>query len=203
MKEIRPIFRALLSVTDKTGIVEFARILTSIGVELVSTGGTAKVLRDACLSVRDISDLTGIPEMMGGRVKTLSHKVAGGILARRDNAGDMASIIEHGIEPIEMVVVNLYDFAVASKKSGLTFDQLVEQIDIGGPTMLRAAAKNWRSVAVVVYPQAYERLGAELSRSGGLSDSTRYELMVEVFKMTSVYDSLIADSLIRRQDWRR
>lgn len=201
--EARPISRALLSVTDKTGIVEFAKILASCGVELVSTGGTAKVLREADLVVRDVSELTGIPEMMGGRVKTLSHKIAGGILARRSNEGDMASVIEHGIQLVDMVVVNLYDFVAASKKPGLTFDELVEQIDIGGPTMLRAAAKNWRSVAVVTYPNTYERLGAELVRYGGLSDSTRHELMVEAFKLTCVYDSMIADALARRRDWRR
>ncbi len=202
--ETQPIKRALLSVTDKSGIVQLAQALIELGVEVVSTGGTASALRQAGLEVRDISELTGIPEMMGGRVKTLSHKVAGGILARRDNDGDMASVIEHGIQLVDMVVVNLYDFATASSKPGLTFDELIGQVDIGGPTMLRAAAKNWRNVAVVTRPETYQRIVDEMKGSNGcLSEDTRHDLLLFAFQLTSVYDHMIADALARRHDWRR
>jgi phosphoribosylaminoimidazolecarboxamide formyltransferase/IMP cyclohydrolase len=146
--DFQKIRRALLSVTDKTGLVDFARVLTSCGVDLVSTGGTARTLRDAGLSVRDISDLTGFPEMLDGRVKTLHPKVHGGILHIRDNAEHMASVAEHQIEPIDMVVVNLYAFENTANRPGVSFAEVIENIDIGGPSMVRSAAKNFADVAV-------------------------------------------------------
>src|SRR6185503_11510373 len=147
---MKPIKRALISVSDKTGIIDFARELKSLNVEIVSTGGTAKALRDAGIEVRDISDLTGFPEMMDGRVKTLHPRVHGGLLALRDNPDHVAAMQQHGIEPIDMVVVNLYPFAETIAREGVTREEAIEQIDIGGPAMIRSAAKNARDVAVVV-----------------------------------------------------
>ena len=149
--------RALLSVSDKTGIVEFAQGLARLGVELYSTGGTQKALEEAGVPVKSVSQLTGFPEILAGRVKTLHPKVAGGILARRNVPEDLAQLAEHGILPIDLVAVNLYPFAQTIAKSGVTIDEACEQIDIGGPTMVRAAAKNWRHVAVVVNPPATPR----------------------------------------------
>src|ERR1700739_3884970 len=143
------IHRAILSVTDKTGLVDFAKQLSTMGVELISTGGTAKLLRDSGIAVKDISDLTGFPEMLDGRVKTLHPKVHGGILHRRENAAHRTAVAEHGIQPIDMVVVNLYAFEKTASKPGVPFDELVENIDIGGPSMIRSAAKNFQDVAVV------------------------------------------------------
>src|SRR3984893_10408542 len=140
--------RAILSVTDKSGLVEFARKLSSLGVELISTGGTAKLLRDFGVAVKDISDLTGFPEMLDGRVKTLHPKVHGGILHRRENPSHAAAVAEHGIQPIDMVVVNLYAFEKTAVKPGVAFEELIENIDIGGPSMIRSAAKNFHDVAV-------------------------------------------------------
>src|SRR5437667_11677860 len=142
--------RALISVSDKTGIVEFARELKRFDVEIISTGGTAKALRDAGIEVRDVSDVTGFPEMMDGRVKTLHPKIHGALLGLRDNPEHNAAMPEHNIEPIDMVVVNLYPFEQTVRQGGVTLDEAVEQIDIGGPAMIRSAAKNWRDVAVVV-----------------------------------------------------
>ena len=150
--------RALLSVSDKTGIVDLGRGLAARGFELVSTGGTARALADAGLAVTSVSDVTGFPEMMDGRLKTLHPKIHGGILARRDHPDDLAAAAAHGIGLIDLVVVNLYPFAETAKKPGVTFDELVEQIDIGGPSMVRAAAKNFRDVLVVVDPKDYPRL---------------------------------------------
>src|ERR1700736_939222 len=150
--------RALLSVSDKTGIVDFARGLAARGYELVSTGGTARALVDAGLQVTTVSDITGFPEMMDGRVKTLHPKIHGGILARRNHPDDVASAAAHGIGLVDLVAVNLYPFAATAQKPGVTFDELVEQIDIGGPSMVRAAAKNFRDVLVVVDPEDYARL---------------------------------------------
>src|SRR6202035_5504495 len=157
-KGLRPVRRALLSVTDKTGLVEFARALANHGVELVSTGGTARELRDAGLAVKDISELTGFPEMLDGRVKTLHPKVHGGILHIRDNAVHQAAVAEHDIEPIDMVVVNLYAFEKTSQRPGVVFADVIENIDIGGPSMVRSAAKNFSAVAIVTSVADYSLL---------------------------------------------
>ena len=154
--------RALVSVYDKTGLVEFAQGLASLGVEIVSTGGTAKLLRENGVSVRDVSDLTGWPEMLGGRVKTLHPKVHGGILFQRDKAEDRKQAGEHSIVPIDLVVVNLYPFSATAAKPGVTPEELIENIDIGGPAMVRSAAKNFQSVGVVTDPGDYAAILAEL-----------------------------------------
>jgi phosphoribosylaminoimidazolecarboxamide formyltransferase/IMP cyclohydrolase len=190
--------RALLSVTDKTGLVEFARQLAGMQVELVSTGGTAKLLRDSGIAVRDISDLTGFPEMLDGRVKTLHPKVHGGILHRRDNAAHRAAVAEHGIQPIDMVVVNLYAFEKTAGKAGVHFEEIIENIDIGGPSMVRSAAKNFQDVAIVTSPVDYEALAQEMSSSGGsLSLATKWRLAQQAFATTAAYDSAIASTLER------
>src|SRR6202790_2855587 len=161
--------RAILSVTDKTGLVEFARKLSALGIELVSTGGTAKLLRDSQVKVKDISELTGLPEMLDGRVKTLHPKVHGGILHRREDPKHVAAVAEHGIAPIDMVVVNLYAFEKTAAKPGVAFEELIENIDIGGPSLIRSAAKNFHDVAVVTSPSDYNAVADELARSGALS----------------------------------
>jgi phosphoribosylaminoimidazolecarboxamide formyltransferase/IMP cyclohydrolase len=189
--------RALLSVFDKTGVVDFARQLGALGIELVSTGGTARLLREAGLAVRDVAELTGWPEMLGGRVKTLHPKVHGGILYRRGLDADRAEAAQHGIVPIDLVVVNLYPFEATAAKTGLTAEELIENIDIGGPTMLRSAAKNFESVAVVCDPADYARVAAELARSRELSLDMRLELARKVFAATSRYDGMIATELER------
>lgn len=194
--DLRPIRRALISVSDKTGIVDFARELTRFNVEIISTGGTAKALRDAGISVRDISDITGFPEMMDGRVKTLHPRVHGGLLAVRDNPEHVAAMQEHGIEPIDLVVVNLYPFAETIRRQGVTHDEAIEQIDIGGPAMIRSAAKNARDVAVIVLPSSYETIVYEMkSRDGALSLATRKRLAHEAFQQTAVYDMLVSSYL--------
>src|ERR1700704_2484621 len=154
--------RALLSVTDKTGIVDFARRLTELGVELISTGGTAKIVRDSGTLVKDVSEVTGFPEMLDGRVKTMHPLITGGILAVRGNADHVRALQEHGIQPIDMVVVNLYQFEKAAAKTGVTLGELIENIDIGGPTMIRSAAKNFQDVAVVVSPGDYASIADEM-----------------------------------------
>ncbi len=190
--------RAILSVTDKTGLVEFARKLTGLGVELVSTGGTAKLLRDSAIAVKDISELTGFPEMLDGRVKTLHPKVHGGILHRRENAGHRAAVAEHGIPAIDMVVVNLYAFEKTAAKPGVHFEEIIENIDIGGPSMIRSAAKNFQDVAVVTSPADYGAIGEEMERSGGaLSKETKWRLAQKAFATTAAYDSAIASTLDR------
>src|SRR5271166_6505861 len=169
--------RALLSVTDKTGLVEFAQVLAEFGVELISTGGTARALREAGLQVKDISDLTGFPEMLDGRVKTLHPRVHGGLLYIRGNAGHEAAVAAHGIEPIDMVVVNLYAFEKTAAQPGVAFGHLIENIDIGGPSMVRSAAKNFEDVAVVTRVADYAALTAELQATGGsLGRETRWRL---------------------------
>src|SRR6266853_306314 len=169
--------RAILSVTDKTGLVDFARNLADFGVELISTGGTAKLLRDSHIRVKDISELTGFPEMLDGRVKTLHPKVHGGILHRRENASHRTAVAEHGIEPIDMVVVNLYAFEKTAAKPGVHFEELIENIDIGGPSMIRSAAKNFQDVAVVTSPADYDLIAEELTKSQGqLSLATKWRL---------------------------
>jgi len=188
--------RAILSVTDKTGLVEFAQKLAALKVELVSTGGTAKLLREAGIAVKDISDLTGFPELMDGRVKTLHPKVHGGILQIRGNAGHVAAAKEHGIQPIDMVVVNLYVFEKTASKPGVHFDEVVENIDIGGPSMVRSAAKNFRDVAIVTSPDDYAAIAQEMVASGGdLELATRWRLAQKAFATTAAYDSAIAATL--------
>jgi phosphoribosylaminoimidazolecarboxamide formyltransferase/IMP cyclohydrolase len=185
----------LLSVSDKTGIVDLARGLAARGFELISTGGTARTLTDAGLTVTNVSDLTGFPEMMDGRVKTLHPAIHAGILARRDHPDDLRAIAQHGIHPIDVVVVNLYPFADTAKKPGVTFDDLVEQIDIGGPSLVRAAAKNFRDVLIVVNPENYPRVLEAID--GGATREFRYELMVQAFAHTAEYDSTIAATLLQ------
>ncbi len=190
--------RAILSVTDKTGLVDFARKLAALGVELVSTGGTAKLLRDSGIAVKDVFELTGFPEMLNGRVKTLHPKVHGGILHRREDAVHRAAIAEHGILPIDMVVVNLYAFEKIAAKPGARFEDLIENIDIGGPSMIRSAAKNFQDVAVVTSPADYEAIAEEMARSGGgLSRATKWRLAQKAFATTAAYDSAIASTLER------
>lgn len=189
--------RALISVYDKTGLAEFAGRLAKLGVEIVSTGGTARFLRDAGITVRDVAELTGSPEMLGGRVKTLHPKVHGGILFRRGNAEDRKQTAEHGITPIDMVVVNLYPFSATASKSGVTAEELIENIDIGGPTMLRSAAKNFESVAVVTDPADYPVLLEELDATRQIHLATRLDLARKAFALTARYDGLIATQLER------
>jgi phosphoribosylaminoimidazolecarboxamide formyltransferase/IMP cyclohydrolase len=194
-KQVR---RALLSVTDKTGLVEFAQALAGLGIELVSTGGTARALREAGLAVRDISDLTGFPEMLDGRVKTLHPRVHGGLLYIRGNAEHEAAVTEHGIQPIDMVVVNLYAFEKTAAQPGVAFGHLMENIDIGGPSMVRSAAKNFEDVAIVTRVADYPALIEELKANGGaLSRETRWRLAKQAFALTAAYDSAIANTLDR------
>lgn len=187
--------RALLSVSDKTGLVPFATALAAHGWELVSTGGTARALADAGLPVIGISDVTGFPEMLDGRVKTLHPKVHGGILARRHMPGDLEALAGQGITPIDLVVVNLYPFAQAAAKPNLPFDHLIEEIDIGGPSLLRAAAKNFRDVLVVVDPRDYNGVIAALKAPGGPTLAQRFELARKAFGHTADYDRVIASTL--------
>jgi phosphoribosylaminoimidazolecarboxamide formyltransferase / IMP cyclohydrolase len=187
--------RAILSVSDKAGLVDFAKGLAARGVELVSTGGTAKALAAAGLPVKNVSDVTGFPEMMDGRVKTLHPKIHGGILARRHRADDLAAIKSQGIDPVDLVVVNLYPFEKTAQNPATPFDELVEQIDIGGPSLLRAAGKNFRDVLVVVYPSDYARVLQELDRPGGPSLEFKYELMKKAFAHTAQFDTVITRTL--------
>jgi phosphoribosylaminoimidazolecarboxamide formyltransferase/IMP cyclohydrolase len=188
--------RALLSVTDKTGLVEFAHVLAGFGVELVSTGGTARALREARLTVKDISELTGFPEMLDGRVKTLHPKVHGGLLYIRGNSEHEAAVAAYGIEPIDMVVVNLYAFEKTAAQPGVAFGHLIENIDIGGPSMVRSAAKNFEDVAIVTRVADYPALIEELQANNGtLSRATRWRLAKQAFALTAAYDSAIANTL--------
>ena len=188
--------RAILSVTDKSGLVEFARKLAGMGVELVSTGGTAKLLRESGISVKDISDLTGFPEMLDGRVKTLHPRVHGGILHRRSDKSHRDAVDVHGILPIDMVVVNLYAFEKTASKPGVQFEEVIENIDIGGPSMIRSAAKNFQDVAVVTSTADYQGIADEMSKSGGsLSLATKWRLAQQAFATTAAYDSAIASTL--------
>src|SRR6202158_5332819 len=187
--------RALISVFDKIGIVEFARRLAARKIEILSTGGTAKLLREARIAVRDVSDFTGWPEMLGGRVKTLHPKVHGGLLFRRGHAEDQKQAAEHGIAPIDLVVVNLYPFAETAAKVELTAGELIESIDIGGPTMLRSAAKNFESVTVVTDPADYHQVAKELEAERGTTLGMRLDLARKVFAATSSYDGMITTEL--------
>src|SRR6476660_699954 len=187
--------RALLSVSDKTGLVPFALTLAAAGVELISTGGTAKALREAGLTVKDISEHTGFPEMLDGRVKTLHPKVHGGLLYIRGNAAHEKTVQEHGIGALDLVVVNLYPFEQTVAKPGVELHEAIENIDIGGPSMLRSAAKNHESVTVIVDPADYDRVGNEIAASGETTLELRRSLAAKVFARTSAYDGAIAAHL--------
>ena len=201
MTELLKIERALLSVSEKIGIVEFAQSLAEFGVEIISTGGTAKTLRNNGLEVTDVSDITGFPEMMDGRVKTLHPKIHGAILALRDNDEHLRSMQEHGIRPIDLVVVNLYPFEKTIAKEGVTLEEAVENIDIGGPAMIRSAAKNWRHVAVITDTGAYPEIISEMrDTQGSISLSTRRRLATEAFTHTATYDLVISGYLKGQYD---
>jgi len=188
--------KAIISVTDKSGIKEFAKALSDMGVEIISTGGTAKAIREAGVDVKDVSDITGFPEMMDGRVKTLHPKVHGGILAIRDNETHVAQMKEHDIPSIDLVVVNLYAFEKTVSKEGVTLAEAIENIDIGGPTLLRSSAKNFRYVTVVVDPKDYDLILKEMKENDGETTlETRFYLAKKVFATTSSYDKAISEYL--------
>ncbi|MDO8375756.1 MAG: bifunctional phosphoribosylaminoimidazolecarboxamide formyltransferase/IMP cyclohydrolase, partial [Aquabacterium sp.] len=185
---------ALLSVSDKTGIVDFAQALHARGVKLLSTGGTARLLADAGLPVTEVSEVTGFPEMLDGRVKTLHPRIHGGLLARRDVPAHMAALAEHGINTIDLLIINLYPFAQATARPDCTLEDAIENIDIGGPAMLRAAAKNWPDVGVVIEPADYPQVLAELD-AGGLTRKTKFSLARKVYAHTAAYDGMITNYL--------
>ena len=186
---------ALLSVSDKTGIVDFARALHTLDVKLLSTGGTAKLLADAGLPVTEVAEHTGFPEMLDGRVKTLHPRIHGGLLARRDLPAHMAALAQHGITTIDLLVVNLYPFEATVARAGCTLDDAIENIDIGGPAMVRSAAKNWADVAVLTDASQYAGALAELQADGRVSEATRFALAVAAFNRISNYDAAISDYL--------
>jgi phosphoribosylaminoimidazolecarboxamide formyltransferase / IMP cyclohydrolase len=191
--------RVLISLSDKSGAVEFARELATYGVEFLSTGGTAKMLREAGLAVKDVSEYTGFPEMMDGRVKTLHPRVHGALLGLRNNPEHMRVMKEHGIQPIDMLVINLYPFKQTIAKPGCTLEDAIENIDIGGPAMLRSSAKNNESVTVLIDPADYRPVLDEMKKSGGsVSAQTNFRLAVKVFRSTSEYDRMIAEFLSDR-----
>ena len=187
--------RALLSVSDKTGIVELGKFLSNKGVEIISTGGTMKALRDAGVPVTYVSDVTGFPEIMDGRVKTLNPKIHGAILAVRSNPEHMQALAEHDITPIDLVVVNLYPFRETIAKPGVTEAEAIENIDIGGPAMVRASAKNFKDVVIVTYPRRYAQLMEMLDKNGDIDAHTRKELAFEAFSHTAEYDTMISEYL--------
>ena len=188
--------RAIISVTDKAGIVEFANSLSKFGVQVLSTGGTAKALREGGISVTDISDYTGFPEMMDGRVKTLHPRVHGGLLGLRDNPEHVKMMKAQGIKPIDMVIVNLYQFEKTVAKEGVTLDEAIENIDIGGPSMLRSSAKNFKYVTVIVDPADYDLVLKEMETTGGETTlKTRFRLARKVFRLTHQYDGAISQYL--------
>lgn len=190
---LNEIKRVLISVTDKSGVVEFARELKGFGVEILSTGGTAAQLRKNDVAVTDVSAYTGFPEMMDGRVKTLHPKIHGGLLALRDNEAHLQSLREHNIGLIDMVVINLYRFEDTIAKEGCTLEEAIENIDIGGPAMLRAAAKNYRFVSVVTDPADYGKIITEMKSTGGkVSEATNFELAKKTFQLTAHYDTAVA-----------
>ena len=192
MDNIRPIRRALISVSDKTGVVDFAKALSQRNVEILSTGGTAKMLSEAGVSVIEVGDYTGFPEMMGGRVKTLHPMIHGGILGRRGTDDEVMQ--EHNIKPIDLVVVNLYPFAATVAKPDCTLENAIENIDIGGPTMVRSAAKNFKDVAIVVNTKDYNRVIAEMdANNNSLKYETRFDLSIAAFEHTAAYDGMIAN----------
>jgi phosphoribosylaminoimidazolecarboxamide formyltransferase/IMP cyclohydrolase len=193
---MKKIERAIISVTDKSEVVDFAKSLSKFGVQILSTGGTARVLREGGLSVTDISAYTGFPEMLDGRVKTLHPKVHGGLLGLRDNPDHVNMMKEHGIENIDLVVVNLYQFEKTVAKEGVTLEEAIENIDIGGPSMLRSSAKNFKDVTVIIDPADYEVVVKEMEESGGgTSLETRFRLAKKVFQLTSKYDGAISEYL--------
>jgi phosphoribosylaminoimidazolecarboxamide formyltransferase / IMP cyclohydrolase len=188
--------RAIISVTDKSGIAGFANSLSGLGVQILSTGGTARALREGGISVTDISDYTGFPEMMDGRVKTLHPKVHGGLLGLRDNPEHVEMMKAHGIKTIDMVVVNLYQFEKTVAKEGVTLEEAIENIDIGGPSMLRSSAKNFRHVTVIIDPADYEVVLREMKKTGGETTlKTRFRLARKVFQLTHQYDGAISEYL--------
>ena len=187
--------RALLSVSDKTGIVELGKFLSNNGVEIISTGGTMKALREAGVPVTYVSDVTGFPEIMDGRVKTLNPKIHGAILAVRSNPEHMEALAAHNITPIDLVVVNLYPFRETIAKPGVTEAEAIENIDIGGPAMVRASAKNFKDVVIVTYPRRYAQLMEMLEKDGDIDARTRKELAFEAFSHTAEYDTMISEYL--------
>ena len=189
--------KALISVSDKTGVVAFAERLNKLGIEIVSTGGTESALKKAGLPVKNVSEITGFPECLDGRVKTLHPAVHGGILAIRDNASHMTQLAELGIETIDFVVINLYPFKETILKEGVSFEEAVENIDIGGPTMLRSAAKNHRDVVVIIDPTDYEVVLNELEATGNVSYETKVDLALKVFQHTAHYDAMISEYLMK------
>jgi phosphoribosylaminoimidazolecarboxamide formyltransferase/IMP cyclohydrolase len=193
---MKKIERAIVSVTDKTGIVELAKSLENLGIQILSTGGTAKAIREGGVSVTDISEYTGFPEMLDGRVKTLHPKVHGGLLGMRDNPEHVKKMREHEIKNIDLLIVNLYQFEKTVSKEGVTLEDAIENIDIGGPAMLRSSAKNFRDVTVVVDPSDYEAILKEIEESGGTSIKTRFRLAKKVFKLTNEYDRAISNYLM-------
>jgi len=197
---MEPIKRALLSVTDKSGLAEFGKFLAGHGVEILSTGGTAKMLRENGVPVVEVSDYTRFPEMLDGRVKTLHPKIHGGILGRRELAEHKAQMKKHGIAPIDLVVVNLYQFEKTVAQPGCTLENAIENIDIGGPTLLRASAKNYESVTVVVDPADYPGIMQEMKANQGATTlATRFQLARKVFALTSAYDTAISHYLKDQQ----
>ena len=184
--------RALLSVSDKTGIIELAKFLNENGVEIISTGGTMKAIKDAGIPVTYVSDVTGFPEIMDGRVKTLNPKIHGAILAVRSNPEHVKAMEEHNIKPIDLVVVNLYPFKETISKPNVTEEDAIENIDIGGPAMVRASAKNFKDVVIVTYPSRYEGLMKMLKETGDIDAHTRKELAMEAFTHTHEYDGMIS-----------
>lgn len=200
-ERLRKIERALLSVSDKTGLIEFATLLQRFGVEIISTGGTAKALGDAGVAVRDVSEVTGFPEMMDGRIKTLHPRIHGGLLAIRDNPKHLAAMQEHEIRPIDLVVINLYPFKQTIARAGVTAEEAIEQIDIGGPAMIRSAAKNHADVAIVVDPGQYDQVATEIAlKNGATSLELRKKLAAAAFTHTADYDAVVAQYFSRSSE---
>jgi len=194
-KSMRKMERALISLTDKSGIEGFARELAQLGIEILSTGGTAKKMREHGIMVKDVSEFTGFPEMLDGRVKTLHPKVHGGILAQKTNPDHVRQMAEHGLQPIDLVAVNLYSFEKTVANPACTLEEAIENIDIGGPTMLRSSAKNFQDVTVIVDPSDYPQVLAEIKATGNTTLKTRFYLAVKVFALTSAYDTAIVNWL--------
>jgi phosphoribosylaminoimidazolecarboxamide formyltransferase/IMP cyclohydrolase len=187
--------RALISLTDKSGIEGFAMLLQELGIEILSTGGTAKKMRESGITVKDVSEFTGFPEMLDGRVKTLHPKVHAGILHQRENPSHQEQMVAHDLETIDLIAVNLYAFDKATQDPNCTVTNAIENIDIGGPTMLRAAAKNFQDVTVIVDPADYSQVVSEIKEHGNTTLVTRFRLAVKVFQLTSTYDTAIFEWL--------
>ena len=194
---MKKVERALISLTDKSGIDDFAKALAELGVEILSTGGTAKKIRDCGVAVTDVSEFTGFPEMLNGRVKTLHPLVHGGILNQRENPDHQQQCAQHGIKPIDIVAVNLYAFEKTVAQPDCSLADAIENIDIGGPTLLRASAKNFQDVTVIVDPADYEQVLTEIRATGNTTLKTRFRLAVKVFQLTSSYDTTIANWLVK------